>query len=252
MLLIASLCFFCVNCVSSATEKKNAEKSGKLELSRQFVESGQMEKAVSVLQELSRQHPEDSGVHYLYGLALLGLKDIGAAKFRFEKAVSLDKDNDDARLSFGYTLIVLKEYKRAKGVLSEIVDRNTYSYMERAFVNLGLNELEQENCTEALGYFERAINLDPTLVTAYFNKGKCLVKLGKIRQAFEAFEKAVGFCPGCGEPQLEFARVQFQLGMRKEAISNLQELLKSAESGETRRRARELLSKMNRKNGRTR
>lgn len=239
-------------CVSAETEKLSAEKNGKIELARQFVESGQMDKAVSLLQELSRQFPDDSNVHYLYGLALLGSKDLGSAKFRFQKAVGLDEENEDARLSLAFTLIALKEYKPAKTQLEAILEKKSYAYMERVYVNLGLIELEQQNCTKALDYFEQAISFDPTLATAYFNKGKCLVKLGKIRQAFEAYEKAVGFCPGCGEPQLEFARVQYQLGMKKEAISNLQELIRSAESSDTRRRARELLTKLNRKNGRAR
>lgn len=228
-------------CKSTGNEQENADRNGKIELARQYVNAGQHNKAVNILQDLSKRYPNYAEIYYVYGLALLGTGDTPSARIRFEKALDLDDEYDDARLSLAYTNIVLKRYSQAREQLLLILKRDTYYFLERVHVNLGLIELERGNCEKALPEFEAAIEIDPTLVTAYFNKGKCLVKLGKLRQAAENLEKASSFCPGCGEPQLELARAQIRLGLRKEATATLKDIILRSENGESKTRARALL-----------
>jgi Tfp pilus assembly protein PilF len=233
-----------MGCKSTASEQSNADRNGKIELARQFVDTGQHTKAVNILQELSKRFPDSPDVYYIYGLALLGLGDVGSARLRLEKAVELNDDYDDARLSLAYTNIVLKRFSEAREQLLLILKRDTYYYLERVHVNLGLIELEKGNCQKAMPEFEAAIEIDPTLVTAYFNKGKCLVKLGKLRQAVENLEKASSFCPGCGEPQIELARAQIKLGLRKEAVVTLKDIIARSENGAAKSTARAMLGNM--------
>ncbi len=240
------LVWFLGACQSLRSEdnRRSADFSGKMELARQFVDSNQMTKAISVLQPLSKSHPESENVHYLYGLALMGMGNVRSSLHRFERSLEINDEFDDARLSLSYALIAVKKYSEAKEHLEFILDRDTYLHMERVHVNLGLNEMEQKRCKKALPHFERALQLDPTLVSAYFNKGKCLAKLGKLRSSYAAYLKASDFCPGCGAPQIELAKVQFRLGNHKEAIAGLAEVIRSARDGAMKKRAMALKSRM--------
>ena len=61
--LCIALCFapflaLTVGCRSTATEQSNADRNGKIELARQFVDTGQHTKAVNILQELSKRYPD--------------------------------------------------------------------------------------------------------------------------------------------------------------------------------------------------
>jgi tetratricopeptide (TPR) repeat protein len=247
-LALVSGALLCASCVGGPSSTELAERNGKIELARQFVEASQHAKAVSILQELSRFYPNEAGVHYLYGLALMGLQDVRSAHDRFARAVELDKTLDDARLSLGYTKIVLKKYEEARRELSLILERGDYPYMERVHVNLGLIDLQLKRCDLALRSFDSAIEIDPTLATAYFNKGKCLVHLRKSQAALEAFDKAVKFCPGCSEPRLELAKTLVRLGRTKEASAALNEVLSKQNEGSTHSRARALMESMGQKN----
>lgn len=239
-------------CQSSEKANETAEKKGKIELARQFVEGSDNDKAVAILQDLVRAYPNDAEIHYLYGLALLGMRNIQAAHDRFEKVVSLNGDMDDARLSLAYAKIALRRNEGARAELRKILDRGEYMFMERVYVNLGLVDMQQGRCEQALANFQSAVDLDPTLATAYFNQGKCLLKLRRSKPALEALDKAVRFCPGCAEPRLEWARALVSLGRGKEAAAALQELLTREDAEGTHARARALLRSMGQTKNRTR
>lgn len=240
-------------CQTGVQSKALAERNGAIEMARQLVEAAENDKAVTLLQDLSRVYPDEPEVHYLYGLALLGLKNAKAAHDRFERVVKLNDEMDDARLSLAYTKIVLQRYEQARRELTVILDRGEYAFMERVHVNLGLIDLQLGNCEKALSAFQAALDVDPTLSSAYFNQGKCLLKLRRPKSAAEAFDKAVRFCPGCAEPRLEWARALLSLGRRKEAVAALHELLSQKDAyadnggdgGSARARARALLQTLN-------
>ncbi len=233
-----------LSCLSLQSSREEAEKNGKIELARQFIEGNETSKAVAILQDLSRSFPENADIQFLYGLALLSMKDLVSAHDRFSRSIKLNSRLDDARLSLGYVKIVLGRYEEAQNELEHILKRGSYPFMERVHVNLGLAAMQMGQCAKALPSFEAAIEMDPTLSTAYFNQGKCLLKLGKSKAALESLDKAVRFCPGCSEPQIEWARAQLKLGRRKEAAAVLRDVLSRQDAPETHSRARALLESM--------
>lgn len=233
-----------MGCQSTADDAAQRSRAGELAMARQLVATNQLTKAVSFLSGMVKARPMDAEVHYLLGLALLGLQDVKASRLRFEKAVTLDPDLDDARLSLSYTEIASKNFSAAENQLQAILSRGKYAYMEKVHVNLGLNDMEQNRCPRALKHFEKAIELDPMMVSAYFNKGKCLAKVGKLREASQAFEKAADFCPGCGEPQIELAKTRFRIGKHDEALDALEKLAHESPDEPTRKRALLLRKRM--------
>jgi tetratricopeptide (TPR) repeat protein len=56
---------------------------------------------------------------------------------------------------------------------------------------LGFKELNDRHLVQALGFFERALMLTPTLANAHFNVGFVLEELGRSQEAELAFKNAI-------------------------------------------------------------
>ena len=61
--------------------------------------------------------------------------------------------------------------------------------------NEGTKLLEQGNFEEAIKYFERAIEQNPTMSESYYNKAYALQNLYKFDEALEQYEKAIVYNP---------------------------------------------------------
>lgn len=235
---------FVTGCASTKDEDKSG--SGKMEVARQFLASGDYRRAVAFLQPLAKENPKSQEIHNLLGLSYLGLGNPKAASQSFATVVGLDDDNHDAALNLSYSLILLGENARARSVLGGILDDGVYPYMERVHVNIGLAWMEQGRCSEAQAHFDKALLLDPTFVTAHFNSGKCWLKSNNHAAAVASFQKAVDFCPGCVDPVLELARARYLSGEKRAAVDSLEKLLRGRIDAQSADRTRKLLNEMKR------
>lgn len=240
---LLALVIFCVpfgGCVSSETNQS----SGKIEVARQLVDSKDYVKAIKMLRELRLDHPGEVTVEMLMGNACLGLGDHAAALDAFRRAVDADKNNDDARLNYGYVLILHQRFAEARKMFDEILEENTYPYVERVHVNYGLSLMEEGSCDKAVDHFKQALRSNPTMVSAYFNLGKCQMRGQDYGQAIESLMKAVNFCPGCVDPVMELAKSYYLSGKKREGVAQLETFLSKDRDPDGRKRVRELLRKM--------
>jgi len=220
------------SCTSTPTDSPQARnQSASLELARQMVGQGEYQRAVQFLLPRSRQADASAEVHTLLGLSFLGLNNPNVAIKSFQAALKANDGDDDARLNLGYTLILVGKLKESRVVLEEIVKRNNYSLMEKVYLNIGLSFLEEKNCEKATTSFQLALEIDPTYSAPYFNLGKCQSASGRLKDAQASFQRAVDFCPGCLDPQLELAAVSVRLGERKKALIQLDSILQARPSG---------------------
>ncbi|MEN9824394.1 MAG: hypothetical protein RI953_139 [Pseudomonadota bacterium] len=219
---------FATGCASTKTdtpETRNQQAS--LELARQMVGQGEYQRAVQFLLQRSKAEDAPTEVHMLLGLALLGLNNPEGALRSFSNALRLEPANDDARLNLAYTQILLGRQKDARLALGEIIKRGKYQFMERVHLNIGLTYFEEKRCDRAIPEFRAALEIDPTYSAPYFNIGKCQMSTGRLQEARASFQRAVDFCPGCIEPQLELATVTHRLGDKKQALNQLDTILRA-------------------------
>ncbi len=80
---------------------------------------------------------------------------------------------------------------------------------------LGLSRFE-----EAIGSYERALELQPNLSSAHLNRGHALRALGRNEEALTAYERAIGSSPQFFEAQVGKAEVLLDLGQRQEALES--------------------------------
>lgn len=88
---------------------------------------------------------------------------------------------------------------------------------ERWYLN-GLNSLWLGNYESALGYFEIAVNKNPTRAEAWIQVGYCKVKQGKNRDAIRAFQQAIRLRPNSVEAYNKLGDAYFYSGSFNEAI----------------------------------
>ncbi len=243
-LLAIQLTAACVSSAPDTPEIRNQQAS--LELARQMVGQGEFQRAVQFLLPRSRAENAPLEVHMLLGLSLLGLNNPTTALKSFRTVLEGDPSNDDARLNLGYTHILLGSYAEARLQFTEIQKRKKYAFPERVHLNIGLSYLQEKRCDKAIPEFMAALDADPTYSAPYFNLGKCQLSGGRLEEARASFQRAVDFCPGCLEPQLELASVVYKLGDRRKALTQVDSILKAKPDAVIERRALALRRQMTR------
>ncbi len=113
-------------------------------------------------------------------------------------AIRLDPDHPEAYLNLGLTLLRKGDYRKAAGYFREVLKRKPYSVdanegLARCLARLG-------RYSEALKYVEEAIERSNKKVPEHFNtRGIVLFRLGRHREAKEAFETVLKLKPGSRE-----------------------------------------------------
>ena len=89
----------------------------------------------------------------------------------------------------------------------------------RSYCNLGLDYAKQGNLFQAIGNFNKALEIDPKSTLAYYNRGLCYDKQGKLIQAISDFTKVIVLKPDyapayynrgfCYDKQGDYARAVF-------------------------------------------
>jgi Tfp pilus assembly protein PilF len=219
--------FFAYIFQSCASTPEKISNKAEIEIVKQFLGSGDYNKALLYVQPLVKKDPKNEEIIFLQGMAYLGTSNLEAAGESFSKASELNSKNYDAVLNLSYVLIATKKFKEARKKLNEILNAGEYLYPEKVHVNIGLSYLEQNQCKKASGHLQKSILLDPTMSIAHFNLGKCSLKQKNYSAAVGQFQKAVDFCPNCLEPTLELAKAQTLAGQKKTAVDSLERMLKT-------------------------
>jgi tetratricopeptide (TPR) repeat protein len=90
-------------------------------------------------------------------------------------------------------------YADAETIYRATIVRSPTCWM--AHNNLGIALVRQGKVVEAIGHFQRAVDLDPNYAKAHSNLGAALTKLGRFNEAIEHCRKAVELQPGFAEAQ---------------------------------------------------
>jgi protein O-mannosyl-transferase len=105
-----------------------------------------------------------------------------------------------------------------------------------AWNNLGTSMLRQGQIEEAMHYFKRVTELEPTLMHGYLNVGSALLELGRPAEALPWIEKALPLLPDNVNTIFALARAQRGIGDLDKAVESYVRVLKlDAKQPEARR-----------------
>jgi len=151
-----------------------------------------------------------------------------------------------------------KNYVDAKTLYGTTIERNPDCWL--AYNNLGAMSVQERRLDEAIGYYEKALTIEPEIPEAQYNLGNafftkndfaraigayqlalraqpnnnkarnnlavCLIATGHISEAMEQFGEALRFNPNDPDTHYNLGYLLVQLGRREEAISHLTEAVR--------------------------
>ncbi len=137
--------------------------------------------------------PEDVDVDSLVdvGVSYVQINRNEQAIETLERAISFDRDNQEAWVNKGYAHAALGEWDQAIGAQKEAVAIDDDSRMAaKALVNLAYAEHEAAR-GDPLEHIEKALDIDERLPEAWYNRAFFLNERGQNERALRAIENAV-------------------------------------------------------------
>jgi tetratricopeptide (TPR) repeat protein len=194
----------------------------------------------------SEESVQKSKGYYQEGVASLD-HDQQKAFVSFQKAVTLNPRNKEARYGLGHILALQGKLPQAEEEFRAAtkLDEN---YSE-AYTYLGQVLEKQERWPEAIASFRQALT-NPLYTTpdlARFHLGRALVHESDYQGAMEAFEDALVVNPPNVPPallHLELGRVYYKLGFERRSREALTKVTTLDKSGEYAAAAKELLTRL--------
>jgi tetratricopeptide (TPR) repeat protein len=154
------------------------------------IASGEYEKAVAELERALELAPGDTQAEGLLGWAQMLLERYDEALFAFQKVLARAPDDALARVNLGYICLKKGIFGEAIEHLSRVIrqgrDRKAALY---ANLYLGLTYLEREMYGDARGFFEKALELGPNLIEAYWEMGRAHYLEGDREAAAEVWRR---------------------------------------------------------------
>ncbi|MGN6618233.1 MAG: tetratricopeptide repeat protein [Ilyomonas sp.] len=203
-------------------------------------------KAIDNFKQVLILSPKDSEACYNIGILYTDNNEHEKAVFYLSKCVELNPSNTAALNELGVIHYeVFKDYEKAKFYYESVlkVDPN----FSKAYYNLGLIDMVTENTETAIRFFEKAIELDGSIKSAYtelaklykkkndFNKANevlltCILKLGEDAKIYNSIgvnyytmaedEKAVEFYKKAIALDEGFADAYFNLGLSYKMLND--------------------------------
>jgi tetratricopeptide (TPR) repeat protein len=113
------------------------------------------------------------------------------------------------------------QLKDAEEIWSCITELNSAD--ARAWAQLGLSRSLQENYSDAVPAYRRALSLDPKLLGVQLDLGLALVKLEQFKAAIPPLKEAVADAPKDPKPKMLLGMIEYGLTHYSEAIPYLQQ-----------------------------
>ncbi|MDR1162447.1 MAG: tetratricopeptide repeat protein [Candidatus Accumulibacter sp.] len=176
--------------------------------------------ALRELESIENAQPDFADACALRGKILLSEKRYDEAADAFSKAIECGLDTPDIHAGLGVALLRAGRRKEAFVVLFESGKIDP----ENAQMNCCMGELmrEKDELAKARGYFEKALEIDPSLAVAYNNLGIIFEMEGDFLRAEAEYSRAVEFNPEMTPAYVNLGNCQNRRGQREDARASFQ------------------------------
>lgn len=167
-------------------------------LRAQFLESdGRSDEAAVVLDEACARHPNAGRLWMERGSLALRRGEIALAVDAFERATVAEPQDAVAYHSLRFAFEGYRRYRTERVRFESAMKNNPNDPL--AHYHLALSSLSVLKDEEALFHFTRALELDPRLSDAACGRARVLQRQGHLKEAQEAYARALAIDPTCGE-----------------------------------------------------
>lgn len=210
---------------------------------------GDLEKALQCYLKVEKYSTRMTWVYNNRGLIHVDKGDLELALKDYNKALSIQPRSSDTLVNIGNLYNKQKQYETAIKFYNRAIEADGKKV--QAYFNLGIVYENQKNHSAAFENYTRALKIDPTYAqayycrgamqtdlgqlrpalidltaalllkanaTTYFQRGRCLAKLGNWKKAVADYDKAIELKPRYDDCHFNRANLFARQGMYKEAL----------------------------------
>ncbi len=174
--------------------------------------------------KLAQQQPDNEEIWLTKGNFLHQTSAYSEAIAAYQQAIAIKRNDYEAWLGVAEAALALEKYNQALTALDKTLQIRPESYLAwqiRGQVWQNVNN----NLTEAIAAYERAIEINPNFAPAWQNLALALKQQGKYRDAIESFTEASEINPQNIDTWLGLADTLNTVGREQEALEALDRAL---------------------------
>lgn len=202
-----------------AVEMQPASWECKYNLAIAWLDAGNADKAISVLEPLAIEQPENATVLSLLGSAYESLEQLPQALDAYQKAVRADPQNPDRYLDYTRLLMDLDRTDEATKVVEEGIEGTQDAYA--LDIRLGVLQVKRGKYDDAREAFNLAVALHPDIVMGYVALAQTYMQQGRDQDALGPLNRARKKLPQDATLEYYVGLVSLRLGMNDEALTAL-------------------------------
>ena len=187
-------------------------------------QSGQLQKAELIYQQILQVTPENAEVLHLLGIIAYQVEKYDLAINLISQAIEITPDQSSFFNNFGLTLQKQERFEEAVQAYKKAIELNSES--AESYYNLGITLNDQGKLEEAIDAYQDAIKIKPGYNKAYNNLGSVLKNQGKLEEATHAYRQAIKNSPSYSEAYNNLGIVLNDQGKLEDAIDAYQTVLK--------------------------
>ena len=165
---------------------------------------GNYAEALTYCNRLVDLDQDNSSVHYLKGTILQDLHRVEEAVEGFKRCIALDNENSDAYFRLGVLLEEqYQDHTQALGMFDKVIDLTPE--FDEVYLYKGDLLYDCNNYQEALASFEKAAQLNSENPYAFLRYGNSLNALKRVEDAIQEYGKALKIDPECQPAYFQLA-----------------------------------------------
>ncbi|MBU0476146.1 MAG: tetratricopeptide repeat protein [Bacteroidetes bacterium] len=201
-----------IECYQKAIDLDPNDASAYNNMGYAYFNSGNVDKAIECYQRTIDLDPNEASAYILMGLAYSIKGNYDKAIECYQRAIKLDTNNIIAYLSLGLSYSFKGNYDKsiecyqkvieldpnnaiAYDKLQEIYAKRTDKLTSTDWFQKGYNAQELGELDNAILYYQKAIELNPNYVDAYYNMGNAYGKNDNADKAIECYQKVIEIAP---------------------------------------------------------
>ena len=173
-------------------------------------------------EELGKKDPE---VHLIKGLVYYALKIFELAEKYFLKSLSINPNYSTANFNICGLYLKINDAEKAIIHCSKSASDPLYGERDRALTSLGTAYFRKGDVSKAKMYYDRALEINPSLVFTRNELGKMYLSLGNEFDAIKEFKMAINGFPNYDEAHFNLGMAYLKSGNRQLACNSFNKVV---------------------------
>lgn len=200
------------------------------DLARVYESQGLREDALAVMEKGYRNNPGNYGLLLDYGILLVKTGNVDKGIEFLQKALGIIDYDPDPWIQLGQAYAAKGDYPQAleyyrKALALDSTNALIHDNLGVIYFTIYQRTRKNEDNAAALESFQKAVELDPGLASAYNGLGGAFRAAGQIDKAISAWEKSLELKPDYGFPLYNLGITLLQKGDKDRALANFERYL---------------------------